>query len=238
MFVDKILNDDNYEVISSKLENIKDIYIKLEKMNDDFRRYITYGLSNLVSKRILTDILKEGGSLYCIGLHSGGLGFYWKHNDYRSRIRTNVYIPTLKTLCTDEVVSYLTKSIKKRSKQIRFLNVIDAIRKYENIDVNVSMDHDLTITDIKNSLNSINGEIIISNFQIMYGHLGGDSFTRILNDMDNSISNFLVFEQLLDEIIELEEKYSNQMKDVMSKNEIVLNKLKTKLSGYLSAEAI
>ena len=238
MFVDKIINNVNYKVVSDKLENIKHIYSKSEKVNDDFGRNVIYGLRDLVSNRVFTDIPKEADSIYYIGIHPGGLGFYKKHIDYRSSMMTCTCLPILKDLCTDEVVSILAHSIKKKNKQIRFLDVVNAIKKYKNEFVNVKIDHDLIITDIRNSLDPKNGEIIISDFQIMYGRLDGDIYTRILNDMDNTPSNFLIFEQLLDEIIYLEKKYLYKMEEKISKNEIVLNDLKNKLSGYFAAIAI
>ena len=242
MFVNDILNDKNYAVVSDKLESIKDEFKKFNNVNWKFKQYVAWGLEGLISNRVLTDIPNGQASSYCIGLNSGGLGLYYKTTSYQSRIEINSYLPTLKSMGTNEVAKCLVKSIKKRSKQIRFLNVIKALQKYDCDEVRVKIDYEIpfinpTNSDIKLS-NYEDKKIMISDFRIWDGKLTGDSYAYIFNDMNNSISGFLIFEQLLDEIIDLEKNYTDQMENRISANEIIINNLKSELSGYLAAKSI
>ena len=114
MFVNDILNNENYEVISGKLESIKDEYKKFNNVNWGFKQYVVLGLEGLISNRVLTGIPNGQSSSYCVGLNSGGLGLYYNTESYKSRIEINSYLPTLKSMSTNEVARCLVKSIKKK----------------------------------------------------------------------------------------------------------------------------
>ena len=120
--------------------------------------------------------------------------------------------------------------------------MIKALQKYECDEVKVKIDYDVQVinpSDCEVRLSNYkNKKLTISNFGILNGQLNGDLYNYILNDMNNSISGFLVFEQLLDEIIDLEKKYIYQMENRISANEIIISNLKNELSGYLAAKSI
>ena len=242
MFVNGILNDNNYKIISDELKSIKNVYRRFIKENLDFKKYVCLGLKDLVRNRVLTNISSDLGSSYYVGLNSSGLGLYFKTEDYQSRIEVETFLSVLKSMCTDGIVSYLNQNIKKRNKQIRFLNVVKALREYECKEVEVKMDDEISIINPKDDelrlSNYRERRLIVMKLRIEDGELYSAADKIIFNDSKINISKFLILEQLLDEVTELEEKYTNQMRDRITYNKSVKYELQNDLSGYFAAKSI
>ena len=238
MFINDILNDDNYNILYKELRIINDTHRKFINDRLDFRKVVSFGLEGLVSGRILTGISEQQGSSYYVGLNSNGLGLYFMGGGYQSRIETETFLPAIKSMCTNEIESYLIQNIKKKSKQIRFLDVIKSLRKYECEEVKVEINREIPIVDPTDCKCKYEyKKIIVSRLKIRSGELYG-----IINDhvLDNSVnvSNFLVLEQVSDEIKELKESYIAQMDQRMLYNRLTKKLLEEKLSGYFAAKSI
>ena len=242
MFVNSILNEKNFEIISDKLLNMKKVYEKFDNNNDDFTDLVILGTENLVYNRILTGIPDFNGSSYSIGLNPKGLGTYWDSNTQNGKIENITFLSDLKKMNTTELAVSMAMRIKKKSKKTRFLNVIKALRNYECEEVEAVIDGEKSIVDptsyLLNKSNRNEAKIVIKDFGIRYGMLNVGKYYHLFNDANNSISKFLVFDQLFDEIIELEEKYTNRMKDRIIANKSVMDELKDDLSEYLTAKSI
>ena len=242
MFVNDILNDDGYFKMNYELKLINNTYRNFIKEYTSFRELVCIGLEKLVNKRLLTGIPKTQYSSYYVGLNSCGFGLYYINNGCRGRLEIETYLPVLKSMCTDEIVTFLVQHISKQSKKTRFLNIVKAIQKYRYDEVEVGIDYGVPVIDPTDyELNMSNIEerrIFVKNLRIVNGEFRGIANNRFVDFTVNSISNFLIFEQVLDEITKLREEYVTKMEQWIIYNRLTRTKLENDLSGYFAAKSI
>ena len=242
MFIDNILNDKNFEIVTDKLTNVKDTYKKFVSDRTDFTDLVFLGTKNLVNGRILTGIPTFNGSTYSIGLNSKGLGKYSDGCDRDGNIVNSNFLSDLKEMSATEFTVSVVSRIVKKSKKTRFQNVIKALKKYECDEFDVFINRETSIIDptyfLLNKSNLEDAKIKIKNFRIRFGELNAGMYYYLFNDSNNSISKFLVFDQIFNEVVELSDKYVNKMEKIIVVNRKVKDKLEDELSDYISAISI
>ena len=80
--------------------------------------------------------------------------------------------------------------------------------------------------------------IFVKNLRIVNGEFRGIANDRFVDFTVNSISNFLIFEQVLDEITKLREEYVTKMEQWIIYNRLTRTKLENDLSEYFAAKSI
>jgi len=238
-------------LIQDILENEK--YIELMKMkkeneglksnfNNDNSRYgklMRKGLSSLTTKRILTDIPDKEWRGYKIGLNKFGVGRYsnwisWEKKEIKGNISHIDDLSDLKKFDWKELRSKLNLD----SNAMERYNIV--MRSIENYDVDglvVKKEINKTIIN-NNGDNVFIKELRMDDGFYMKGNNFDSSDWRLSKGLGNEIHDFLILEQLYDDLRDMAYEFRDLAIKTMKHNIIISDKLKDDLSYYFVADII